>query len=212
MFDNILKSSILKRAGDKKLISTRIINLKDFAKDKHKTVDDNPYGGGAGMVLKVDVIYKALKSIKPKPYTILLSASGKKYTQKKAINFSKKDSIAIICGHYEGVDARVENFVDEAVSIGDFILTGGEIASMVIIDSVSRLKSGVISSESVKNESFSGPENLLEYPQYTKPSEFKNLKVPKILLSGNHAKIDAWRRQEAIKITKKNRPELLKTE
>ena len=207
MFENVFSSSIIKRAQEKGRITVKFINPRDFAKDKRKTVDDTPYGGGAGMVLKPDILYDAINSIKPKPYIILLSASGKKYTQKRAKTLSKEKSIAIICGHYEGVDARIENFTNETLSLGDYVLTGGEIAAMALIDSVSRLVKGVISPNSPKEESFS--QKLLEYPQYTKPKVFKGLKVPEILFSGDHKKIEGWRREQAIKVTSKNRPDLL---
>ncbi|MCR4324120.1 MAG: tRNA (guanosine(37)-N1)-methyltransferase TrmD [Candidatus Curtissbacteria bacterium] len=209
MFDGIFQSSIIKRAQDKKLIQVNFINPRDFAKDKHKTVDDTPYGGGSGMVMKADILVAALESIKPKPYTILLSASGKRFTQQNARSLSKKKNIALICGHYEGVDARVEQFVDETLSIGDFVLTGGEVAAMAIVDSTSRLIPGVIHPKSLENESFSKIGNwkmengkYLEYPQYTKPEDFRGLKVPKVLLSGNHKEIKAWRDKESKRLSK----------
>lgn len=218
MFEGILGSSILKKAQEKKLIKINFVNPRDFAQNSHKTVDDKPYGGGKGMILKVDVMAKALESIEPKPFTILLSATGEKYDQKKARMLSEKKSLAIVCGHYEGIDARVEEFVDEVISIGDFVLTGGEIAAMAIIDSITRLVPGVIRAESLRSESFSQTTqlpnypttNLLEYPQYTRPEEFKGLKVPKILLSGNHQQIQTWKQKEALKRTRKFRPDLLK--
>lgn len=207
-FESIFSKSIIKRAVDKKIVKIKFINPRDFSPDKHKTVDDKPYGGGKGMVLKVDIVIKALESIKPKPYTILLSASGKKYTQKTAQKLTEKREIALVCGHYEGSDARIEHFVDEVISIGDFVMTGGEIAAMAIIDTVTRLLPGAITEESLDWESFKN--NLLEYPQYTRPEEFRSLKVPKILLSGNHRKIADWRKKEAVKRTGKFRPDLLK--
>ncbi|OGD88678.1 tRNA (guanosine(37)-N1)-methyltransferase TrmD, partial [Candidatus Curtissbacteria bacterium RIFCSPHIGHO2_02_39_8] len=139
MFETITASSILKRAREKKIIKIKLVNIRDFTKDKHKIVDDKPYGGGKGMILKVDVLVNALETIKPKPYTVLLSPSGKKYDQQKAVFFSRKKRLSIICGHYEGTDARIEKYVDEVISIGDFILTGGEIAAMAVVDSVARL-------------------------------------------------------------------------
>ncbi len=217
MFTSTFTYSILKRAIDKKIIKIDLINIRDFATDKRKTVDDTPYGGGKGMVLKVDIIVRALESIKPKPYTVLLSAAGKKYGQKKSKSLSSKKSLAVICGHYEGIDARVIKYVDEVISIGDFVLTGGEIAALAIVDSVARLIPGVIHPESLKSESFSQATNhqpstinWLEYPQYTKPEIFRQSKVPKVLLSGNHQQVEKWRQQEAFKITKKYRPDLLK--
>ena len=208
-FSSTFTQSIIKRAQENKIIEIKLINIRDFARDKHKTVDDRPYGGGKGMILKVDVVAHALESIKPKPYSILLSASGSKYNQKKARSYSKKQNLAIICGHYEGVDARVEQFVDEVISIGDYILTGGEIASMAIIDSTARLLPKVINPDSLKTESFARG-STLEYPQYTRPQNFRNLNVPKILLGGNHQQIKLWREKETNKRLIKFRPDLLK--
>lgn len=200
MFEGVLTQSILARAQKENLIKINFVNPRDFAKDKHKSVDDKPYGGGAGMIIRADVIVSALESISPKPYSVLLSASGKRYEQKKARKFANEKNLAIICGHYEGVDARVEKYVDEVVSIGDFVLTGGEIAAAAIIDSVTRLIPGVISPESLESESFSPttrnqlPDtSYLEHPQYTRPENFRGVKVPKVLLSGNHKKISEWR-------------------
>ena len=217
VFDSIFSESIIKRASGKKIIKIKFINPRDFATDKHKSVDDKPYGGGKGMVMRADILVKALESIKSKPYKILLSASGKKYTQKTAQRLSSKSEIAIVCGHYEGIDARVEKYVDHVISIGDFVLTGGEIPAMTIMDSVTRLLPGAISEGSSENESFSqvySPQfkvhSLLEYPQYTRPEEFRSQKVPAILLSGNHKKIEEWREKEAEKRTAKFRPDLLK--
>lgn len=219
-FRSPFASSITKRAQEKKIITINILNIRDFANNRHKTVDDKPYGGGRGMILKVDITTKALQSIKPKPYSILLSASGKKYNQKKAYLYSKKKNLALICGHYEGIDARVEHFADEVVTIGDFVLSGGEIAAMAIVDSVTRLLPDAIKRESLTSESFltsteksskgQQPGTILEYPQYTRPKIFRNLKVPEILLSGNHKKIEKWRKVQALKRTQKFRPDLLK--
>ena len=211
MFEGVFSQSILKRAQDLKKLKVEIVNIRDFAGDKHKTVDDKPYGGGKGMVMKVDVLVKALESIGGKPYSILLSASGEKYTQKSARILAKKSQIAIICGHYEGTDARVEKFVDKTYSIGDFVLTGGEIAAMAIVDSTTRLIPKVINPESLRSESFSIKKGLLEFPQYTRPEEFRRLKVPKILLSGNHDEIKKWRITQAIKRTTKFRPDIFNT-
>ncbi len=224
MFTSVFEKSIIKRAQDKKLIKINYLNLRDWGQGRHKQVDDTPYGGGQGMVMKVDVIVDALKTIKPKPYVVLLSASGKKYSQQTARTLSKKKSIAIICGHYEGVDARTEEYADIVLSTGDYVLTGGEIPAMAIVDSVTRLIPGTISKDSVKNESFSNIGNMkpalpadgleirnyLEYPQYTKPEVFQNKHVPKILLSGNHANIKKWRDEKSLQRTKKFRPDLLK--
>lgn len=216
IFQGAFESSIIKRAIDKKKLKINFVNPRDFATDRHKSVDDNPYGGGKGMVLRVDILVKAIESIKPKGYTILLSASGKKYTQSHAAKLAKMPNIILVCGHYEGIDARVEKFVDDVISIGDFVLTGGEIAAMAIIDSVTRLIPGVITEGSTEFESFSKPSTVnsklstvLEHPQYTRPEVFRNLKVPQVLLSGNHKQIEKWRDQEAIKRTKKYRPDLL---
>lgn len=210
LFENVFKKSIIKRALDKKILDVQLVNIRGWGIGKHKQVDDKPYGGGEGMVLMPQPILDALASIKPEPYTILLSASGKKYTQKKATALAKKKSLALICGHYEGVDARVEKFADEIISVGDFILTGGEVPAMLIVDSVARLIPKVISPASIKNESFSILSTLLEYPQYTRPEVYKGLKVPKVLLNGNHKKIEKWRHQQGIKRTKKFRPDLIK--
>lgn len=207
--ESFFQESIVKRAIDKKILNLKIINIRNYAKDAHKTVDDKPYGGGKGMVLKVDVLHKALTSIKPKPYTILLSASGHKYNQKTAEILSSKKDLAIICGHYEGVDVRIEHYVDDIISIGDFVLTGGEIAAALIIDSITRLLPGAISMGSTKNESFTGSGKYLEYPQYTRPEIYKGQKVPKILVGGNHKEIENWRQQQSTKRIKKFRPDLL---
>ncbi len=197
-FDSIFASSILKRAQGTKKISVEFINPRSFAKNKYKTVDDKPYGGGAGMVIKVDTIVAALESISPKPYVILLSASGKRYNQTLAAKLARKKDLAIICGHYEGVDARVEKYVDEVISIGDYVLTGGEIAAAAIVDSVARLIPGVITPGSLETESFS-KEGYIEYPQFTRPEDFRGQKVPKVLLSGNHKEIESWRQKHSKK-------------
>lgn len=203
IFTSVFSQSIVRRAQDENLINIKYINIRDFALDKYKKVDDKPYGGGKGMLLKADVVIAALESIKPKPYSILLSASGAKYNQSKTKKYALKKSLAIICGRYEGVDARVEEYVDEIISIGNFILTGGEIAAMVITDTVTRLIPGVIHPESLKSESFSKISSLLEYPQYTRPRNFRGFKVPTVLLKGNHQKIQNWQQSAAIKRTKK---------
>ena len=227
IFESVFSQSIIKKAQRLKLVKINLVNIRDFSEGKHKTVDDKPYGGGRGMILKVDVTVKALESIKPKPYKILLSAGGTKYDQKKAEFLSAKKNLAIVCGHYEGVDSRIEKFADEVISIGDFVLTGGEIAAMVIVDSTVRLLPRVIKSESLLEESFSklstfnfSPRfageagqlsTLLEYPHFTRPKVFRNMKVPKILLSGNHQQIAKWRKEEAVKRTRRYRPDLLKS-
>ncbi|MBI2334598.1 tRNA (guanosine(37)-N1)-methyltransferase TrmD [Candidatus Daviesbacteria bacterium] len=213
VFDPILNSSILKRARNKSKVSFEIINLRDFGEGKHKIVDDRPYGGGAGMVLKPDVLARAVKNSKfeiRNSKLILMSASGKPYKQNDARRLSKLDHLIIICGHYEGVDQRfIENYVDEEVSIGDYVLTGGEIPAMVIVDSVVRLIPGVLKKEeATEEESFSA--GLLEYPHYTRPEVFEGKKVPKVLLSGNHGAIAKWRSEKSLQKTKKIRPDLLK--
>lgn len=207
-----LSYSILKRAEDKVLIKIKPYNLRKWGVGKRKQVDDKVYGGGAGMVLKVDVIDKALKSIKSKAKkakTILLTPQGKVFNQKIAQKFSKEKDIILICGHYEGFDERIREYlVDEEISIGDYVLTGGELPAMVLVDAVSRLVPGVLGKEeSIKEESFQ--KGLLEYPQYTLPREYKGWQVPEILLSGNHKKIEEWRTEQALKKTKKRRPDLL---
>ncbi|MBI4038198.1 tRNA (guanosine(37)-N1)-methyltransferase TrmD [Candidatus Daviesbacteria bacterium] len=209
VFDPILHSSILKRAQKKGLVEFELINLRDFGEGKHKVVDDRPFGGGAGMILRADILTKALKSIN-QGKVILTSASGKTYKQAVAQKLSKLDHIIIVCGHYEGVDQRfIDIYIDEEISIGDYVLTGGEIPAMVIVDSVVRLIPGVLEKpEATQNESFS--QGLLEYPQYTRPEEFEGEKVPKVLLSGNHAEIAKWRNKKSLAKTKKIRPDLLK--
>lgn len=209
MFEGAFSQSILSRAQKEGRVKIKFINPRDFSENKYQSVDDKPYGGGAGMIMRVDIVVKALESIKPKPYSILLSASGKKYNQKTADSLKSKKQIAIICGRYEGVDDRVEKFVDTVVSIGDYVLTGGEIPAMAIIDSVTRLIPGVINPKSLESESFSPdtryqtPDtNLIEYPQYTRPEEFRGLKVPKVLLSGNHAEIAKWRKLKSQKLSR----------
>lgn len=208
IFDSIFTQSIVGRAIKNNILKINIINIRDFASDTHKTVDDKPYGGGVGMVMKVNIIVKALESIKPRPFTVLLSASGKKYTQSHCKSFSKKNNIALICGHYEGVDHRVSEYVDESISVGDYILTGGEIPSMILVDSVTRYLKGSINPASPISESFEN--GFLEYPQFTRPAIFRSKKVPDILLEGNHKKINLWRNHQSKIITKKNRPDLLK--
>ncbi len=209
MFEPI-KQSILARASEKGLIDINLINIRDFSKNKHKKVDDTPYGGGAGMVIRPDVVYDAYSSIKNKENAkvIYLSPQGKKLNQKKVIELSKKENLILICGHYEGIDQRVlDEIVDEEISIGDYVLTGGELPAMVLIDSVSRYVDGVLTQDSTKEESFAN--NLLEYPQYTRPEEFRGQKVPEVLISGHHENIRKWREEKSLEITKMKRPDLL---
>lgn len=209
MFSGPFDSSLIKRAQEKKLVEINITNLRNYTSDKHKTVDDKPYGGGPGMVIMVEIIDKALIDLKSKDSkTILLSPQGKVFSQKTAGDLSVNKHIILICGHYEGFDERIRRLVDEEVSIGDYVLTGGEIPAIVIVDSVVRLLPGVVGNkESVKDESFSN--NLLEYPQYTRPADYKGMKVPEVLLSGNHAEIKKWRDDQSRKRTKKRRPDLV---
>lgn len=209
MFEN-LKQSIIGRAIEKNIININLINIRDFSKDKHKKVDDTPYGGGAGMVMKPDVVYSAYNSIKDKNAKVIyMSPQGKTLNQKKVEELSKEEHLVILCGHYEGIDQRVlDKIVDEEISIGDYVLTGGELPAMVLIDSVSRYVEGVLKEDSIKEESFSN--GLLEYPQYTRPEVFEGEKVPEILLSGHHENINKWRKEKSLEITKKKRPELIK--
>ena len=204
-----LNSSIIGRAKEKNLIDINLINIRDFSKDKHKKVDDTPYGGGAGMVMMPDVVYDAYKSIKDENAKVIyMSPQGKKLTQKKVEELAKNKHLIILCGHYEGIDQRViDKIVDEEISIGDYVLTGGELPAMVLIDSVSRYSDGVITKESTNEESFTN--GLLEYPQYTRPEVFEGEKVPEVLLSGHHANIEKWRKEKSLEITAKKRPDLL---
>ena len=211
IFESPFDYSILKRAKEKGLLAVHIYNLRDYAEGKHKVTDDYPFGGGRGMILKVEPIIKALDDIKKSytnTYTILLTPQGEKFTQQKAFELSKKNDIILICGHYEGIDERVRYFVDKEISIGDYILTGGEIAAMVIVDSVTRLVPGAITEDpNAYEDTFS--DGLLEYPQYTRPRCFRGINVPEVLLSGDHARIKTWRRQQSLIRTYERRPELL---
>ena len=209
MFE-ILKLSIIGRAMKKDLIEINLVNIRDFSKDKHKKVDDTPYGGGAGMVIRPDVVYDAYKSVKKEGAKVIyLTPQGKPLNQTKVEKLSKEEHLILLCGHYEGIDQRVlDEIVDEEISIGDYVLTGGELPAMVLVDSVSRYIDGVLKEGSTKEESFS--EGLLEYPQYTRPEVFLDKKVPEVLISGHHENINKWRKEESIQITKKKRPDLLK--
>ncbi len=208
IFESYFNESIIKRAQNDKKISIKVYNLRDWTSDRHKTVDDTPYGGGAGMLMKVEPFYLALqdikKKLKGKTKTVLFSARGKRWKQAKAKKFAKLDNIIMLCPRYEGIDKRILHFVDEEISLGDYVLTGGELGAMVLVDSVSRLIPGVLgNTESAKDESHS-IEGVLEYPQYTKPEVFKaggkEYKVPKVLLSGHHQKIKDWREKNKKKI------------
>ena len=204
-----LEESIIGRANEKEIININLVNIRDFSKDKHKHVDDTPYGGGAGMVIKPDVIYDAYKSVKsPKAKVIYLTPQGKVLDQKKVEELAKEEHLILLCGHYEGIDQRAIDIIEpEEISIGNYVLTGGELPAMVLIDSVSRYVDGVLSKDSIEEESFSN--GLLEYPQYTRPEVFEGQKVPEVLLSGNHQNIEKWRKEKSLEITKNKRPELL---
>lgn len=204
-----LKESIIKRAVDKNIVEINIIQIRDFSKDTHKKTDDTPFGGGAGMVMTPQPLYDAIQSVKTEnSYVIYLSPRGRVFKQEVARLLCKYEHLILVCGHYEGIDERIiELCIDEEISIGDYVLTGGELPAMVVADSVIRLLDGAISSDSLNEESFSN--NLLEYPQYTRPQNFKGLEVPPVLLSGHHANIEKWRKEKSIEITKKNRPDLL---
>ena len=209
MFE-ILNQSIIGKAIEKELIDINLINIRDFSKDKHKKVDDTPYGGGAGMIMKPDVVYDAYQSVKDASAKVIyMSPQGKPLNQDKVEELSKENHLIILCGHYEGIDQRVlDKIVDEEISIGDYVLTGGEIPAMVLIDSVSRYVEGVLKEDSIKEESFSN--GLLEYPQYTRPEVFEGMKVPEVLLSGHHENIEKWRKEKSLEMTKKKRPDILK--
>ncbi len=212
--DHILSESIIGRARKAGIIEVFCHNIRDYSKDKFRRVDDTPYGGGKGMLMKPDPICDCFDAItadlEKKPYTVYMSPKGTVFTQEKAKELSKMDRVVILCGHYEGVDQRaIDAIVDEEISIGDYVLTGGEIPATVLVDAVSRLVPGVLSDpECYEKESHS--EGLLEYPQYTRPFEFRGEKVPEVLISGHHEKIDAWRREMSLKLTEEKRPDLLK--
>jgi len=211
MFSGPFDESIVKRAQDKGLLDIQIHDLRDYGEGERRSVDDRPYGGGIGMILRVDIIDSALRKLRNKESrVVLLDAGGEKFTQKKAVELSKVEHLILIAGHYEGVDARVhEHLVDEIISIGDYVLTGGEIPAMVIADAVTRLIPGVLPKPgAIELESFS-EENLLEFPQYTRPEKYRSWKVPEVLLSGNHKEIEKWRKQESLKRTKKVRSDLI---
>lgn len=212
IFKSVMNESIIGRAQEKKIIEINAINIRDFSLDKHRKVDDYPYGGGTGMVMMVQPIYDAYLSIVEKldykPKVIYLSPQGKIFHQKMAERLKEEKHLILLCGHYEGIDERIiEEIVDEEISIGDYVLTGGELPAMVLIDCISRLIPGVLASEeSYSDESLYN--GLLEYPQYTRPSEFRGKKVPEILLTGHHANINKWRRRQSIKRTYLKRPDL----
>lgn len=213
MFVGPFDSSIIKRARDKNLVSIEYVNLRNFATDSYKTVDDHPYGGGVGMILKVDVVDRAITHIKtqdPSDNTrvILLDPQGKRFEQVNARRLTAYEHLVLVCGHYEGIDERIRELVDEELSVGDYILTGGELPAMIITDATARLLSGVLTKkEATEHESFE--QGLLEYPQYTRPETYLGKSAPDVLLSGNHALIRAWRQQEAVRRTIKRRPDLM---
>ncbi len=208
MFNGVFLESIIKRAIDDKKVSINLVNFRDYTNDPHNKVDDTPYGGGAGMVLMAQPIFDCVKSLKTSnSKVILLSPSGKPYKQKMAYDLSQEKHLIIICGHYEGFDERIKSICDMEISIGDYVLTGGEIPAMVLVDSIVRLLPGVITSESHLNDSFN--DNLLDYPTYTKPRVYEGMEVPEVLLSGDHKKISEYREKERLRITKENRPDLL---
>lgn len=212
MFEPI-KHSIINRAVEKNVIDINLINIRDFSKDKHNHVDDTPYGGGAGMVMQADVVYDAYNSIEGKENAkvIYLTPKGQTLNQSKVRELSKEDHLILLCGHYEGIDQRVlDEIVDEEISVGDYVLTGGELPAMVVVDSVSRYVNGVLSEGSTNEESFSN--NLLEYPQYTRPENFNGKSVPEVLTSGNHQEIAKWRFEQSLITTYKKRPDLLTEE
>jgi tRNA (guanine37-N1)-methyltransferase len=219
MFDAVLGESIIKRAKEKKIVEINIIDLRLFSKDKHRKVDDKLFGGGPGMLMNAEPFFEAVnyirkktKDLRLKTRTVLLGPKGRRFDQALALKMSKYEHVVLLCGHYEGIDERVgKHLVDEEISIGDFVLTGGELPAMVIIDGVARLLPGVLGDEnSCKDESFSG--DLLECPHYTRPADYNGMKVPDVLLSGDHEKIKEWRKKEAVKTTRKKRPDLLKEE
>ena len=212
MFDSFLSASILGRARAEGLLDVRPVDIRPYSDKKHKNTDDYPFGGGAGMVMMAQPIVDAVRDLRAQGYAgpcIYLSPRGAPLTQKKVVALSAQEGMILLCGHYEGVDQRaIDLFIDEEISIGDYVLTGGELPAMVLADCISRYVEGVISTSSLVDESFS--ENLLEYPQYTRPQEYRGLAVPEVLRSGDHAKVDQWRREQALALTKKLRPDLLK--
>jgi tRNA (guanine37-N1)-methyltransferase len=209
MFQGPLNESLLKKAQDKGRLSINLVNFRDFTGDKHKTADDSPYGGGVGMVMKVDVVAKAVARVRGQgSRVILLCPTGRTLTQEKVRELAQVEHLVLLCGHYEGVDERVRGLADEEISIGDYVLTGGELPAMVLIDAVARNIPGVVKEEeSVRRDSYY--DGLLDHPSYTKPEEFEDKKVPEVLLSGHHAEIDRWRRAEALRLTFQKRPALL---
>jgi len=215
MFESPFSESLIGKAKEKGLLEINAVDIRSFSKDKHKKVDDKPFGGGAGMVMKPEPVYAAIKKASAgkkrgqSRLIIYMSPQGKPLNDSIVKDLSKYSHLVILCGHYEGVDERIMNFVDEEISIGDYVLTGGEIPAMVLVDAVARMVKGVVKEEeSVKNDSFYN--GLLDYPHYTRPAVFKNIKVPEVLLSGDHKKINEWRQKQSYERTKKRRPDLIK--
>ena len=207
MFDGFLESSIIKRAREQGYVDIKIHNFRDYSLDKHGRVDDYPYGGGAGMVLMCEPIFRCLDEIKtPESFVIMTSPAGHTFKQEMAVDLSKKKHLIILCGHYEGFDERIKSIIDMEVSIGDYVLTGGELPSMVMCDAITRLIPGVISAQSLEVESFN--DGLMDYPNYTRPEEFRGMRVPEVLLSGHHKNIEKYREEERIKRTKEIRKDL----
>jgi len=209
-FDPFLETSIIKRAIEQDIVSIKAHQLRDYSKNKHKKVDDTPYGGGAGMLMTMQPLDDAISNLRDKnSKVILLSPQGKRFTQKKAIKLAKESHMILICGHYEGIDARIEHFIDEEISIGDYVLTGGEIPAMILSDAIVRLVPGVIHEDSSEEDSLQN--GWLKYPQYTKPNDYKGYLVPEVLTSGNHQEILKWREEMRLKNTVIKRPDLLKS-
>ena len=207
MFEGFLETSIIKRARDNKYVEINVHNFREYSTDKHNRVDDYPYGGGAGMVLMCEPIFNAIESIKTNDsIVIMLTPSGKTFKQEVAVELSKKKHLILLCGHYEGFDERIRTIVDCELSIGDYVLTGGEVPAMAITDAITRLIPGVITKESLNSESFN--DNLLDYPNYTRPEVFRGMKVPEVLLSGHHKNIEKYRQEQRIKKTKEIRQDL----
>jgi tRNA (guanine37-N1)-methyltransferase len=211
IFESPLNESLIKKAREKGLLEFNIVNIRAFAADIHHTADDAPFGGGAGMVMKVEPVHYAMEQVRkdrPRPHFVLLTPHGRRFDQESAAGFSRIPHLALLCGRYEGVDERIHSLVDDEVSIGDYVLSGGETAALVVVDAVSRLVPGVLGNEaSPADESFS--RGLLEYPQYTRPREFMEMQVPEVLLSGNHEEIRRWRRKESLRRTILRRPDLM---
>ena len=213
IFEGAINASLIKKARDKGILDFNVVDLRQFAKDKHRTADNSPYGGGPGMVILADIVFSGMNAVKneksdKKSRSIMLTPTGKPFTQKKAKELSAYDELTFVCGHYEGIDARVDRFIDEEISIGDYVLTGGELPALIIVDAIAREIPGVIKEQqSVQEDSFQN--NLLDYPCYTRPEEWEGQKVPAVLMSGHHKDIVEWRRKEQLKKTLQVRPELL---